>query len=195
MVNKLDDQYSSPADIYLCRFIDSHLHVYHHLGFTPNMVTTLNLLFGLLAAYEIIKGNLKIAILYWTLAYYFDCVDGKLARKYEMVTTFGDYYDHASDIIKNIAVLFALFKSNKGKTTKRQWTYLGITAVILIITCFHMGYQETLYNKKEESGFLNICTKIVAFDSNPSRTIQYSKYFGCGTFNIFGALLIFFWRK
>ena len=33
------------------------------------------------------------------LGYYFDCIDGPMARKYNMVTVFGDYYDHGTDII------------------------------------------------------------------------------------------------
>ena len=101
MVNKLTDQYSSPLDLYLCNFIDTHLHTYRELELTPNMVTTIGFLMGLLSAYYIIKGRVLVAAIAWILSYYFDCVDGKLARKYDMVTKFGDYYDHICDAIKS----------------------------------------------------------------------------------------------
>ena len=195
MVNKVADHSASLFDLFICKFIDTHLHIYHEMGIIPNMVTTLNLLFGILAAYEILQGNFIIAVFCWLMAYYFDCVDGKLARKYDMVTTFGDYYDHVSDIIKNVAVVYALIKSNKKSTSIKQAAYLGIAFLLLILMCIHMGYQETIYDKKEESGILNICAILVSLDPNPQRTIQWTKYFGCGTFYICTALIIFFWRK
>ena len=195
MVNKLADHHECPFDIHLFKFIDGHLHIYRSLGLTPNMVTTLGLLFGLLAAYQILKGQFILAALLWLVSYYFDCVDGKLARKYNMVTKFGDYYDHICDTIKYAAILGALIKSNKKKTSTRQWTYLGIIILLILVSFVHMGYQETLYNKKEESSWLNVCTVISSRDPNPTRTIDYTKYFGCGTSIIGIALLIIIWRK
>ena len=98
MVNKLLDEYECPFDIYMFKFINMHLDMYYKLGFTPNMVTTLSIIFGLLAAYEIIYGNFIFAAFLVLVSYYLDCVDGKLARKYNMVSQLGDYYDHFGDL-------------------------------------------------------------------------------------------------
>ena len=53
MVNKIDDKYECPFDIYLLKFIDTHLDMYYNIGLTPNMITTLGIIFGLLSMYNI----------------------------------------------------------------------------------------------------------------------------------------------
>ena len=45
------------------------------------------------------------AILYLT-RYIFDCIDGFYARKYNMTTVFGDWYDHISDILINLIYIY-----------------------------------------------------------------------------------------
>ena len=195
MVNKLTEADECPIDNHIFRGINSHLHYYYNLGLTPNMITTLSILFGLLAAQQIMQGHFMLAALLVLISYYFDCVDGKLARRYNMVTNFGDLYDHVGDITKIVAIIFALFASNTKKTTKKQWFYMKIILVLAILQCIHMGYQEAIYNKEEESSFLNLWRKLVAFDPTPEKTIQYTKYFGCGTWYLCFAVLIIFWRK
>ena len=159
------------------------------------MVTTFSFFFGLLAAQQILKGHFNRSVVLLFVSYYLDCVDGKLARQYNMVTPFGDLYDHVGDLLKIIAILAALFASNTKKTTNKQWLYITFFAVLTFIQCIHLGYQETIYNKQEESSFLNIWRKMVAFDITPEKTIQYTKYIGCGTWYLCFALLIFIWRK
>jgi phosphatidylglycerophosphate synthase len=195
MVNKLSDQDECPLDLYIFNFIDIHLHHYYNIGFSPNMVTTFSFLFGLLSAQQILKGHFNLSIGLLLVSYYLDCVDGKLARQYNMVTHLGDIYDHVGDLLKIIAIIAALFASNTKKTTNKQWLYITCFALLTFIQCIHLGYQETIYNKQEESSFLNIWRKIVAFDHTPEKTIQCTKYLGCGTWYLCFALLIFFWRK
>ena len=195
MVNKLPDADECPLDVMMYIFINTHLQHYFELGFTPNMVTTFSLLFGLLSAQQILQEHFILAAAFLCISYYLDCVDGKLARQYNMVTQFGDMYDHLGDLLKIIAIIVALFVSNKTQTTSKQWLYIIIFALLAIIQCLHLGYQETIYNKEGESVFLNIWRKMVAFDPNPQKTIHYTKYFGCGTWYLCFALLIIFWRK
>jgi phosphatidylglycerophosphate synthase len=194
MVNKLSDDIDCPFDVQLYKFIDTHLHVYYDLGFTPNMVTTFSILFGLLAAQQIMRKKCKIAAIMLVISYYLDCVDGKLARQYNMITKFGDIYDHAGDLIKIIVIFIALFASTK-KMTETKWIYISIFIVLTLIQCMHLGYQEAIYDKTDESVILHMWRKMVAFDSNPEQTIHYTKYFGCGTWYLCFAVLIIFWCK
>jgi phosphatidylglycerophosphate synthase len=195
MVNKLSDQDECPLDFCIFNFIDTHLHYYYDIGFTPNIVTTFSLLTGMLSAHQILKGHFNRAAILLFISYYLDCVDGKLARQYNMVTPFGDMYDHISDLIKIIAIITALFVSNTKSPTIEQWLYMSFFALLTLVQCIHLGYQETIYNKCEESSFLNMWRKMVAFDVAPEKTIQYTKYFGCGTWYLCFILLIFFWCK
>lgn len=109
MVNKIDSIYECPCDIYLLKFIDTHLQYYKIIGFTPNMITSISIIFGLLSMYNIFNSNYKLAAFLLFTSYYFDYVDGKLARKYNMQTTWGDYYDHFGDIFTPLLLLFMLY--------------------------------------------------------------------------------------
>ena len=181
MVNKLPYDYECPIDVLLLKFIDTHLDVYYNLGFTPNMITTLSILLGILAAYMIKQGNFNSAALLVIISYYFDCVDGKLARKHNMVTVFGDYYDHFGDMFKFIVILYALFNCQVD-ITYHHFNFIGILVGISIILCIHLGYQERIYNNNnKDSQFLFLLKLFTIFDKNPEYTISYTKYFGCGT--------------
>lgn len=190
MVNKIPDTYECPLDICLLKFIDTHLDTYYKLGFTPNMITTIGIIFGLLSMYNIFHSNFKIAAFLLLCAYYFDCVDGKLARKYNLQTKLGDYYDHFGDLFKIIIILYALYKTNPTRLK-------NITLIIIFLISsmmIHLGYQEIIYNKNE-SPTLNFSKKLIEFDKNPEKTIQYTRYFGCGTFILVICIIIFFWKK
>jgi hypothetical protein len=193
MVNKLNDQYENIFDIYIIKFIDSHIHIYKQLGFTPNMVTTLSLVTGIISAYMVHKKNYKLAGILFFIAYYFDCVDGKFARKYNMVTKIGDYYDHISDIIKFVLIMYVLYKDN----TTRFKTF-GLIIILLMILCFyHLGCQEGVYNtynniKVTESPSLDI---LKPNKESSLININNTKYFGCGTLFVVMSLIIFFWNN
>ena len=194
MVNKLEEHCECPIDIYMFKFIDLHLHIFYNLGFTPNMVTTLSIVFGFLAAYQIMQNRLWLAAIFWIISYYFDCVDGKLARKYKMVSKFGDMYDHIGDLLKFIAVLVALFISNKEKPTVKQWLYITIMLLLGLLQIIHLVHQESIYNKKDESPYLNIVRLLFVNEEKANNHIKYTRYFGCGTFFLCFAILILFWR-
>jgi phosphatidylglycerophosphate synthase len=161
------------------------------------MVTTLSIIFGILSAYFVLKGQFIIASIMWVISYYLDCVDGKLARKYNMISEFGDYYDHIGDIFKIIIIFYALFKSNHTrKTSVNQQMYLLIYFIFLFLSAVHMGYQEAVYDKKNESHWLNFLkVAVTTVYNNPTEIIHVTKYFGCGTATLVFALLIIFWRK
>ena len=73
---------------------------------TPNMITGLSLLLGISSGVSMYYDKYKLAALLNFLAYFFDCVDGHLARKFDMVTVFGDYFDHYSDLVKFGIILY-----------------------------------------------------------------------------------------
>ena len=81
--------------ISLCEPVSTRLNA---LSFTPNMITTIGLFFGILSIMCLLKKMYLLSILFLWICYWFDCLDGYYARKYKMETQFGDYYDHFRDI-------------------------------------------------------------------------------------------------
>jgi phosphatidylglycerophosphate synthase len=187
--NKIDSKYECPMDVVLLKFIDTHLDYYYKLGFTPNMITTISIFFSLVAMTNILNHNYKLGALFVIISYYFDCVDGKLARKYNLQTKFGDYYDHFSDIFKIVVVLYALYKTNALRFKELRILFI----ILLVLMMIHLGYQEVIYNR-DDSPTLYVMKYIASHDKDPKRTIQYTKLFGCGTFVTFLTIIIYFWN-
>ena len=206
MANKLPSNYECPFDVWLLQIIIPQLKYYYSAGLTPNNVTTMSIIFGVLSAYCIyIKYNLLAAILLM-ISYYFDCVDGALARKYNMVTKFGDYYDHIGDLFKLILITISLYitaaykitnSSMKSvKVSSRHKIYTIILIITFIIQSIHIGFQECIYNKKNESSFLNIIRECVNYISdNPHSAILYTRHMGCGHWYLLFAIIIAIWNK
>ena len=74
--------------------------------FTPNVFTTMSLVISLVGIYLIYNEIYKIGAILVFIGYFFDCLDGNFARAYNMVTHFGDLYDHISDLVKYILLIF-----------------------------------------------------------------------------------------
>jgi len=75
------------------------------IGLTPNMVTFLSTCCTLLAVYFIYKDNLPYAATAYLIGYLLDCVDGKMARKYNMTSKYGMALDLVSDNVTNFILL------------------------------------------------------------------------------------------
>ena len=78
------------------------------LGLTPNMVTYLSTASTLLSVYYIVNNNTKYAAIAYSIGYLLDCVDGKMARKYNMTSKYGMVLDLVSDNVTNIILIAVL---------------------------------------------------------------------------------------
>jgi len=201
MVNKIDKKYDNPFDIMLYRIIDKQLYWYYLYNFTPNMITTLSLLSALSGLYLFYKDKYILGGLLFLLGYYFDCTDGKYARKYNMVTKFGDYYDHISDLIKIIILIIIVYKKSKSK---KIFIILFIIGLLLFIcTTIFFQCQEIIYNKNESTS-IEFIQKIDLLNLNKykdnnekyNKCIDYInifKYIGVGGFWSYCSLIMIFW--
>jgi phosphatidylglycerophosphate synthase len=84
----------------------------------PNMITTLSNIACIITILLLSNANYYLAAFFILVSYFFDCAYGHIARKYNMVTVFGDYYDHNSDFVKIFAVLLTLYYINFNKFFK-----------------------------------------------------------------------------
>jgi phosphatidylglycerophosphate synthase len=69
------------------------------LGMSPNMVTTIGFILMLAACYLFFRGYYFSGLLAGWVMTFLDTVDGKLARVTIQSSRFGDFYDHAIDLI------------------------------------------------------------------------------------------------
>ena len=198
MVNKIPDALENPVDVLIYNHIDSQLAFYKKLGFTPNGLTTLSLGLGLGAIYLVYQNYYKSGAFLWFAAYYYDCADGKLARKYKMTSKFGDLYDHCSDMVKHALLIGVLCRHY---IRKGQWLLLFTLVVMFSVVAFlvaaQMGCQER-YVKENEKAENSDTLQVLDFfvlQQNCEKQMQVTRFFTPGTLTILFMCVILSLRK
>jgi hypothetical protein len=188
MVNKIPLDLENPIDVILYNQVDRDLEFYKKLGLTPNGLTTISLFLGLIGIYNFHYDNYFIGALLFFISYYFDCADGKMARKYKMFSKYGDLYDHASDFIKVFALFYIMYKKSPNKAIK----VIILAGVLLLFYMLFTNCQEKIYGKNSESAYLDLFN--INLD-NCKEKLYYLKYFGSATPITFLSLCMMFWNK
>ena len=155
------------------------------IGMTPNMVTTLSLVTGILTALLLSYSNYIAASVMFLISYILDCMDGTMARKFNMETVFGDYYDHFSDITK-ILIIFIVLYNNDSTKFMNLLPFIILFAILLLT---NMGCQEQSYNS-EMSPSLGLTRELCQVEQN----VAYTKWFGCGTFVVFMVIMFLIYK-
>lgn len=79
----------------------------------PNLLTSIRLLAPIPFNILYFSNNLMGATIVLAIAFFTDCIDGKIARKYNIVSTFGASLDAISDKIMVIGVIIPACFSNR----------------------------------------------------------------------------------
>jgi hypothetical protein len=190
---KLPHKIDGPIDVVLLDIIE-YIKFPRPGIFTPNMLTSLSFGFGLLACYLVYTYKFVFGAVSYSLSYFFDCADGYVARKYNMVTVFGDVYDHITDITVWVLLFYILY------SLKPLLFLQFVPAIILMfyLSSLHFSFQEK-YTSATTSPFLRALDILNPFlHDGITKTefagyLKYSRYFGCGTFNLFIVCMILFY--
>ena len=180
---KIDRKHENPIDnilIDMCEYISPML---HKLKITPNMITTIGVFFNILSLYVYFQKKKFQAAFYWFMNYFCDCLDGYVARKYNMVTEFGDWYDHVTDLIGFISLLVLFYYTNSN-------IIVFIPLIILtLLAMVQMNNQEKISNSSKSTTLdsMNFIVKYI-----PNINIEYSRYVGAGTFHFVIILYILY---
>jgi len=185
-MRKLPIELENPIDNLIIDICEQTNWFYKMLKFTPNILTTFSLVFGLLSVWLFAYDYRILSAITFLISYYYDCADGSFARQYDMVTEFGDIYDHVSDNLKGLLFFIIMYMKNSLK-------FFAIFPLILFFVfsiCLHLGCQESLYNKHNKPGGASIgILKSMVF-ADPIKLLRYTRYFACGTSIILMTILI-----
>ncbi len=177
MSRKLTESLENPIDNIIYILVEFVAPYFHKFGITPNGITTMSVICGFSSAYFIYTHYFLLAAVLCSAAYFFDCLDGYVARTYNMVTKFGDYYDHVTDVLKYIAYLIALIIVN----SKLFLYFVPIIIYFIFLTFLHMFYQESVYGKSDDSPCLGLLNVLFKRADKPKTELKYTRYFGVGT--------------
>lgn len=190
-MHKIPSYLENPIDNLIFIIVEFLAPYCYMFNIKPNLITTLSIFCGLLSAYLIYIHKFLLSSISYIIAYILDCLDGYVARKYNLVTKFGDMYDHVGDIVKIIAIIIAFCLVN----VKLFLIFLPILLYVFFMSCVHLGYQETFYGQPE-SDFLNILKFLCpanCCENDLKNNMKYTKFFGIGTltFSIIILMLIY----
>lgn len=181
-MRKLPSEQMCPVDQVLYNFAELVAPWFHKQGLTPNDITTLSFITGLMALFELSKGNYIHFTLLYSLSYTLDCLDGFVARKYNMTSVFGDLYDHITDILIQVGLLFTVIKFYHDKINARL---ILIYLFLVFLTAVHLGCQQcNCESTKKES------LDMLKFLCPDKRLIRYTRFFGTGFFNVAVVVLV-----
>jgi len=179
-MRKIDKKHENFFDNYYID-VSEYLNYYlNKINVTPNQLTLLSLLSGILSAYFVYKNSFISSLISLQISYLLDCMDGSMARTYNKQTKFGDYFDHISDVIKTLILFFTIIINNKILKIEKIIFFI-ICIILFILLLIHLGCQEKIYNKNLNKNSLSCCIPLCKNQNN----IKYTKFFGCGTFIMF----------
>lgn len=192
-MRKIPEEFENPIDNYLIYVADYFNPIFRKLHFTPNILTTISLVLGLLSVHQFYKNNYIVAPILYFISYLFDVFDGHFARTYDMATNFGDYYDHISDIIKSI-LLFIVFMHN---FSNYKIFIIIMSIIFAILLNLHLGCQEQINESLNEGKELHNSMIGLGYSKSfcPSEKakdwIKTTRYFGCGTITVVIMIFMF----
>tara|TARA_Y100000389_G_C17454810_1_gene517368 strand:- start:2090 stop:2662 length:573 start_codon:yes stop_codon:yes gene_type:complete len=159
---------------------------FYKLNYTPNDITTLNIISLLISVYCLLNYNYIYGSIFYLLGYFFDVLDGYYARKYKMETAFGDKYDHYTDYSFYIIITYILFFNSQIK-----YKFIFICGYILLslTASIHLGCTEHFNNNKSHS---NKQLSNLQFICPYPKFINIIKYVGPGTFTTYTFIFLLF---
>lgn len=166
---KLLPEHQDVVDYQLDKLVVILNPIFKSINFTPNHITTLSLIFGLITLYLLWKKHCVLAGVSYFISYFFDCQDGNYARTYKMYSEFGSLYDHISDAIIIIGlILIYIFKDYDNKF--RYGILVG--GAIIGYLCWQY------YLKQEEYYEAKAANKEADVNMN---SMKFLKFFGPGS--------------
>jgi hypothetical protein len=95
-MTKVPGHLENPCDALMYRLSGALLPAMRATHHTPNVITTYGFACCLLARWHLWHDRIGPFVALNQLAYFFDCMDGHMARTYGLVSSVGDWYDHGT---------------------------------------------------------------------------------------------------
>ena len=184
-MRKVPAAYENPIDDVLLHVAEALCPMFRATGHTPNMITLYSCITGAYALFALYKRDIGHFTAAWAASYFLDCLDGHFARKYSMVTVFGDYFDHISDAVQaGIAMILVI-------SYKPPMELVVLLMVTMYLSLVHFGCQEKMYKSSPHYDGVpaSTLTAYEAMCENPT-DIAWTRMFGAGTLNFLFILVV-----
>jgi len=169
-----DELYESPIDTHIFHPIGLFLvDPMYYLGLNPNQVTVLSAVSACLSCYYYSNDKVNHAIVCYLLSYIFDCIDGRMARKYNMGSKLGAALDLNSDIFVTFILLLTIYLKKKDRLDTIH--YLGFIFMIVGLSVCH-GLTEAIANYKKHGHDNFYQTKVEEYENETGLFFRFYLY-------------------
>jgi phosphatidylglycerophosphate synthase len=137
---------------------------------TPNQISVIGVLLGILSAVFILTGNFIIAALVLYLSFVADCVDGELARLRNQFTKTGFWLESSLDSLSLLVPLVAVGYASE------QWVLLSFTVSFMLLTRIRMMASDMAslkYNLNLKEGIIKNPVKRILWQLRYGNSVQY----------------------
>lgn len=193
---KIHDSLEDPFSQFCYDVSDSLSPTLYNMGISPNLITVVRF-FMIIVAFVFFFENreYKITAILTILAYFMDCLDGHLARKYNLDSELGDYLDHVADTVTFI-ILFYYIHNNIA--SEYNWLYVLIF-ISLFISLIHVSCEEryldalSMHRKSPTLSVIDcLCPQSLINDKDIEEVMELTKFTGLGVWIVF--ITIFLWN-
>jgi len=178
-MRKIENKYENPIDNVLYDLCERVSPYFKYWNWTPNHITMMRLLLSTIAIILIMNNNFIGGTVLYFVSYFFDCLDGHMARKYKMYSKFGDIFDHIVDLFVNVTVVVLVLL--KIKNNRIRILYVVCVLVLLILLHISTGCQEKIWDdnkENKEDEYLSFFKKMCYC----KEWVKWTRFFGSGTF-------------
>jgi len=178
-MRKIENKYENPIDNVLYDLCERVSPYFKYWNWTPNHITMMRLLLSTIAIILIMNNNFIGGTVLYFVSYFFDCLDGHMARKYKMYSKFGDIFDHIVDLFVNVTVVVLVLL--KIKNNRIRILYVVCVLVLLILLHISTGCQEKIWDdnkENKEDEYLSFIKKMCY----RKEWVKWTRFFGSGTF-------------
>ena len=181
---KLPIDQIDPVDKIFYNWCQDLAPICYQLKLTPNIITTISLLFKIIAVYYLYHSNILYFTFFYFIQYLFDCLDGTVARKYKQYSEYGDLYDHSCDFVYALCLLYLIYVKYKFQN-KYNIVYL----LFFGISLYRFTCVSKIVKNKNQTGipYEKICPHSI--DKIPT-LISMLKLFGEGMITVLAYIYI-----
>lgn len=198
--NKLGEGEENPIDVWVLALTRRFLPLFHATGHTPNILTAYSFALGLLSLRFLERGSMGLFVVAYLLSYFFDCIDGQFARTYDMVTRFGDFFDHFTDLLLDVGLLVVVFFRYR-EILPQHTGLIVLKFVLLLLAGTHLSKVLGLSprsshgcQQKKKASTQDATTEsidiFVQMCPAGDQWIGWTRYFGAGTHVLFNVLAV-----
>lgn len=143
-MRKVSRQYENQIDNVFIDVADAVSGWFHYTGHTPNVITAYSAVCGVFAIKAVNSANVKLFAISMIFSYFFDCLDGFMARKYGQETQLGDFLDHVKDIVVIGGIVYAVAKKYGRRAFNLK--VIAVAACLFALMMVNFGCQQQRFD-------------------------------------------------